>query len=554
MAVQDARRLRELVSDYYHGLITPESYRQQRAELLDNIGKPVEPQLETTTGVRPVPPPAADAAPKPSAGTMDSPTAVQRPLGLVFGAIAVLGVGIVAVLLLTRSPDSDQNGDTPPQQTDISTGSSTNRGDALLQEFLSRDDWSEDSLANLATAWRALDDNQRDLAAEGRRYRRLTSALHQRIREESALGAAVTASTLQPLIELAVAIGASYRETPLVAGGSAGPPENMPRDEFTPVQDAPRDAIADVQDADVIDDQTSIGQQPVASDPTPTAVADDTNAILAPMVDKNVGPTVVPGTKADDPCSADLAKSRRPYCQDAISDGKKGPPLVVLPTGDFEMGSDGNNTEVPVHEATIANPIAMSRYEITSAEFEQFCASTSLPCPDRYWESDDYPVVFVSWMDAMLYTQWLTEQTGFNYRLPSEAEWEFAARAGTKSAYSFGGEITPSAAHSSANGPVDSPLPHSNRTVNRNPFRLYHMSGNVREWVQDIWYPNYEGAPQDGSARLQGSGDLRVVRGGSYSDIPTKLRSAAREPLDQSHRDDMTGFRVVREVMQATEK
>ena len=128
MAVQDARRLRELVSDYYHGLITPESYRQQRAELLDNIGKPVEPQSETTTGVRPVPPPAADAAPKPAAATTDSPTAVQRPLGLVFGAIAVLGVGIVAVLLLTRSPDSDQNGDTPPQQTDISTGSSTNRG------------------------------------------------------------------------------------------------------------------------------------------------------------------------------------------------------------------------------------------------------------------------------------------------------------------------------------------------------------------------------------------------------------------------------------------
>ena len=174
----------------------------------------------------------------------------------------------------------------------------------------------------------------------------------------------------------------------------------------------------------------------------------------------------------------------------------------------------------------------------------------SLPCPDRIWESDDYPVVLISWDDAILYTQWLSEETGFTYRLSSEAEWEFSARAGTQSPYFFGDEITPSSARSLVNGQADSPLPRSDRTVNRNQFRLYHMSGNVREWVQDAWYSDYDNAPANGIVRVDDSENRRVVRGGSYSDPGTKLRSAAREPLDRSHRDTVTGFRIIREIVQ----
>ncbi len=155
----------------------------------------------------------------------------------------------------------------------------------------------------------------------------------------------------------------------------------------------------------------------------------------------------------------------------------------------------------------------------------------------------------MTWDDAVSYTEWLSESTGFGYRLPSEAEWEFAARAGTQSPYFFGDEITPAAALSSENGPVEKPLPRSDRSINRNPFRLYHMSGNVREWTLDAWYPNYENARPDGSARSIETESSRVVRGGSYSERARKLRSAAREPLDRSHRDTMTGFRVVREVL-----
>jgi formylglycine-generating enzyme required for sulfatase activity len=144
----------------------------------------------------------------------------------------------------------------------------------------------------------------------------------------------------------------------------------------------------------------------------------------------------------------------------------------------------------------------------------------------------------------------LTNATGFQYRLPSEAEWEFAARAGTQSPYFLGDEITPSAAHSSDNRPADAPLSRSERRINSNPFRLYHMSGNVREWTQDAWYPDYDNAPADGSARLLDSEDQRTVRGGSYADPGTKLQSAAREPLERAHRDAMTGIRIVREIRQ----
>ena len=228
-------------------------------------------------------------------------------------------------------------------------------------------------------------------------------------------------------------------------------------------------------------------------------------------------------------------------------DGSKGPPLVVLPTGAYEMGTDGIDSESPPHQVDIAYHLAFSRYEITAQEFQQYCAATSLICAEAPW-GDDYPIVSVSWDDAVAYTEWLSETTGFEYRLPSEAEWEFAARAGTESPYFFGDEITPSAAHWSGNGTVDSPVSRSDQAVNRNPFRLYHMSGNVREWTQDAWLKNYDNAPRDGSAHQNEAEDRRVVRGGSYSDSSTRLRSAAREPLDRSRRDSKTGFRIVREV------
>jgi formylglycine-generating enzyme required for sulfatase activity len=215
----------------------------------------------------------------------------------------------------------------------------------------------------------------------------------------------------------------------------------------------------------------------------------------------------------------------------------------------FRMGSDQRN-EGPQHEVVLAGAFALSVYEVSFADFDAYCEAAEVRCPDNPWGAADYPVVLVSWNEAVAYTDWLTAQTGHRYRLPSEAEWEYAARAGTDTPYPFGDviKLTPVAARSSHNGAVDSPVPNSDGSVNRNAFRLLHMIGNVREWVADGWQDNFEGAPTDGSARAGSESTPRVVRGGAYADGARPLRSAARLALDPGTTDRLTGFRVVREL------
>ena len=208
------------------------------------------------------------------------------------------------------------------------------------------------------------------------------------------------------------------------------------------------------------------------------------------------------------------------------------------------MGGERSD-EQPVHNVVISKPFAMSVHEITYGEYQQYCKDTKKTCPAQPWAGDDYPVVNVSWGDAVAYTRWLSTKTGQDYRLPSESQWEYAARGGTTTVYPFGDTIDISYAVFSERKTLSSPLPKTDRTVNRNKFRLYHIVGNVREWVQDTWVDNYKGAPDDGSARMDGDGNTRIARGGSYSDNAEALRSAARKPLPATTRDSYTGFRVI---------
>jgi formylglycine-generating enzyme required for sulfatase activity len=231
-----------------------------------------------------------------------------------------------------------------------------------------------------------------------------------------------------------------------------------------------------------------------------------------------------------------------------LQSGGTGPLLAIIPLGEFEMGGEQTNDERPPHTVTISRAFAMSVYEVSFAEFFVYCTATGQRCPENPWSSDDFPAALVSWDEAMAYAQWLSSQTGQTYRLPSEAEWEYAARAGSRTRYPFGDDVTRVAARSSANGPVESPLANSDRSVNRNAFRLVHMIGNLREWVADHWYSGYAGAPTDGTARLGAESNARVVRGGSYSDGALHLRSAARGSLERDARDRFTGFRVVRDL------
>jgi formylglycine-generating enzyme required for sulfatase activity len=156
-------------------------------------------------------------------------------------------------------------------------------------------------------------------------------------------------------------------------------------------------------------------------------------------------------------------------------------------------------------------------------------------------------VINVSWNDAVAYVEWLSQQTAKRYRLPSEAEWEYAARGGTETRYWWGNEMKPNMAQynkwTEGTAPVGS--------FKSNPFGLYDTAGNVREWVQDCWHGDYNGAPTDGSAwGPENGGDCgqRVMRGGSWFDGPETLRASLRNGVNAGNRNGGIGFRLAQDL------
>ena len=228
--------------------------------------------------------------------------------------------------------------------------------------------------------------------------------------------------------------------------------------------------------------------------------------------------------------------------------------MVVLPTGRFRMGDldgSGYDDERPVRTVTISRPIAMGKYPVTFEEYDRFVSATGAARPDdEGWGRGTRPVINVSQEDAKAYAVWLSEQTGKRYRLPSEAEWEYAARAGTTTQYSWGDDIGRNRANCSGcgsewDGKQTAPV----GSFAANPFGLYDMHGNVWEWVEDRWHNNYEVAPSNGSAWTTG-GDKSdvVVRGGSWYFGPSRLRSAFRDSGRPSDRHVTLGFRLVQDI------
>jgi formylglycine-generating enzyme required for sulfatase activity len=219
--------------------------------------------------------------------------------------------------------------------------------------------------------------------------------------------------------------------------------------------------------------------------------------------------------------------------------------MVVVPAGEFLMGSNKNDSEKPLHKVTIKAPFAVGRYAVTLAEWD--AAGLAYKPDDRGWGRGRRPVISVSWEDATSYVRWLTEKTGKTYRLLSEAEWEYCCRAGTTTRYAFGGSIARSQAQFSKEGKVGS----AGRTAEvgtfpPNAWGLYDMHGNVWEWCEDNWHGDYERAPQDGSVWTGGEVSRRVVRGGSWGGSPDFLSSAYRNWHHPDHRHSTFGFRVAR--------
>ena len=243
------------------------------------------------------------------------------------------------------------------------------------------------------------------------------------------------------------------------------------------------------------------------------------------------------------------------------------PEMVVVPAGKFMMGSPegergrSNNVilglEGPQRQVTIPKPFAVGKYEVTIGQYEEFVRATkhktgNCDVPeDQSWDNpgfdktNNHPVVCVSWDDASVYADWLSTKTGHEYRLLTEGEWEYAARARTTTAYHFGRMIRPNQAQYAKDGTaVVGSFP-------ANAFGLYDMHGNVDEWVEDCWHQDYTDAPTNGSAWLSGCPDvdLRVLRGGSWSNgRPESLRSARRGFSDIANRYFIYGFRVARDL------
>ncbi|MFN7180497.1 SUMF1/EgtB/PvdO family nonheme iron enzyme [Hyphomonas sp.] len=273
----------------------------------------------------------------------------------------------------------------------------------------------------------------------------------------------------------------------------------------------------------------------VAEDPPATELAE---LAAQPVPEAEAPPTeVTPAAPEPEPPHSDTAPPEAPAC--AVC-----PETVSLPGGTFRMGSPGTEAsrepiEGPVREVTL-KPFSISRGEVTAAEWaaciaDGGCNRHTPPGGD----SAQLPVTMVSWRDAEAYASWLSKKTGQTWRLPTEAEWEYAARGGTSTAYWWGDR------YDAALAPRDKLR--ASADLAQNPFGLTGMLGNAREWVQDCYVNGYTDAPTDGRAVTSGDCSRRVVRGGSFRNNAAEMRSASRARISLTTRDRQIGFRVVLE-------
>jgi formylglycine-generating enzyme required for sulfatase activity/outer membrane protein OmpA-like peptidoglycan-associated protein len=225
--------------------------------------------------------------------------------------------------------------------------------------------------------------------------------------------------------------------------------------------------------------------------------------------------------------------------------------LVVVPSGDFDMGSHTKPAEQPIHHVRIPKSFAIGVRPVTFAEWDKCVAAggCSFSPPDQGWGRGDRPVTNVSWDDAKEFLAWISKTTGKSYRLPTEAEWEYAARAGSKTAYWWGEHVGAGNAQCADCGAIGSGKTSPSGSFRANAFGLYDTAGNVAEWIEDCWSPTYRSAPNDGSAWTNGDCTLRVLRGGSFADKAVAVRSSARFRYDHDVRYYANGFRVARDVV-----
>lgn len=279
--------------------------------------------------------------------------------------------------------------------------------------------------------------------------------------------------------------------------------------------------------------------------------------VVRPFLQAEIAPYLL------DPAAEQSLKATDVFreCAPKAKDKDYCPDMIVVPAGSFLMGSpqtekDRSSNEGPQHTVMIAKQFAVSKFELTFDEWDT-CVQYG-DCPEgvsdggfgRGFGRGQQPVVNVSWDDARKYIAWLSKATGGTYRLLSEAEYEYAARAGSTAAFPWGDEITlngvPMGNCAGCGSKWDGRAPAPVGSFPPNKFGLYDMAGNVVEWTEDCGHPNYNGAPTDGSAWIAGACNVHVARGGGWVLPPDSLRSAARGGANTGLRVNFLGFRVAR--------
>jgi formylglycine-generating enzyme required for sulfatase activity len=243
--------------------------------------------------------------------------------------------------------------------------------------------------------------------------------------------------------------------------------------------------------------------------------------------------------------------------------------MVVLPAGAFrteDLHGSGRAVEKPAHEVQIRRKFAIARTEVTFEEYDRFAQATDRSLPkDAGWGRGQRPVIYVSWDDASAYVNWLSEQTGKRYRLPSEAQWEYAARVGTETTRFWGDDENQACRYanvhdiSSRQRNADFKWPHHKcddgypqtapvGKLAANAFSLRDMLGNVWEWTADCWNGDYSSAPKDAGGRTGGDCSRRVMRGGSWYEERGFARSAYRYSDPIATTGSSLGFRVAQDL------
>jgi formylglycine-generating enzyme required for sulfatase activity len=221
----------------------------------------------------------------------------------------------------------------------------------------------------------------------------------------------------------------------------------------------------------------------------------------------------------------------------------KEPDMIPVAGGIFAMGSDREGSEMPIHKVAI-KPFEMSKFPITVGQWKD-CVAAKV-CEYVPAGEDDAPVANVSWSDTKQFIAWLVQKTQKNYRLPSEAEWEYAARGGTEAQYWWGDQLRAGMADCRGCGKTYAEQPTRVGGFAANPFGLYDMGGGVDQWVEDCWHNGYRGAPIDGSPWTEAGCGSHVIRSGSWENDPSYVRSASRDHYDTDIRYPTHGFRIAR--------